>query len=491
MKILSTPDRKTACWLFVLVLFACGAFFNHGTWHQSSRYDAVYALSEDGRPEIDRFIPYPQHNFNTGDWASYNGHFYSNKAPGNFLPGVIFYAPAYRILTWFYPDGLPYQWDIALAYLINLVSSGIWTAIGAAAFYRLLRRLGRTPAAAVGWSLALTLATPLWPYSTQLWGAPMAAACEILAMNCLIPAGTGRQSYRWGGMWCGLAALTDYMAFAFAAGMLLFVALRDRRMIVDFLLGSLPFALLFAGYHWYCFGSPFRPATAFNNPVFLSESGGIAEMPSLSRIFKLWFAPGRGIFTQTPLLLAAWVGWDACRRKPELRTAGMVTLGIFLTMTLINAGFNGWHGGETSSPRYLIPALPLAAFAGAVTDWKNRTLRTTMIVLGVLSFTGMMGLAFTSPMDVQAQTFPILHSLWMMANGAIFACNLPRLYGTSPQWETIREYSSFNFGTIAFDLTGTASLLPILLVLAVLGTVLYVTLQKPAGVHNSDGPDHN
>ena len=489
MKPLSAADRRTAWRIFALVFFACAAFFNHGTWHQSSRYDAVYALAEDARPEIDLFVPYPAQNFNTGDWAEHGGHRYSNKAPGNFLPGLLLYAPAWHFLRLLRPEGLPWRWDIALAYLVNLVSSGLWTAAGAAIFYRLLRQLGRSPRAAAGWSLALALATPLWPYSTQMWGAPMAAACEIFALACLLPPEPDRAAYRWGGLWCGLAALTDYMAFLFAAGMTLYVLCRDRKRIGDFLLGAAPSALLFALYHGYCFGSPFRPATACNNPAFLSESGGIAETPSLARIGRLWFAPGRGLFLQTPLLLAAWFGWYRWCRRSETRLAGAVTLGIFCAMTLANASFNGWHGGETSSYRYLIPALPLAALAAAQTEWRTQLRRAFAIALGLLSGIGMLGLAFTAPMDVQAQTFPILHSLWMTLNGAIFSCNLPRLYGMSPEWEAIREHSSFNFGSLCFDLTGTATLLPILFVLALLGAGVIATLRRRSDDNSTGEPD--
>lgn len=457
---------KTQFGLFLLVFFCCGYFFNHGGWHQSARYDAIYSAIESGTPEIRSWLPFPEKNFNTGDWARHDGRYFSNKAPGNTLPGIAVYAPGYWAAKLIFGSNFPVWLDLFFCYLINLGCSALWTAFGAVFLFRLLRLYGSGERMALVWAAIYALATPLWPYSTQMWGAPMSASCEIFALYAL-----ARRRFGWGGFWTGMALLSDYMAIAFVpvAVMLAFCG-RDWRRGIRFLGGALPVALLFALYHWYCFGSPFRPATFANNPEFLTPgaTGGVATGFSLTVLIELLFGRRRGIFYQVPILLVCVAGaWTLWRAGGDRRRRMLLFAAAALAMVGLNASFNGWHGGYSSCARYLIPALPLLVLIAAA--WRPRC-KMELIALGVLavlSLAHMLILSAVAPGAAETVPDPLFEAWRMWWSDQRYSCNLPRLYGMSPSWPEAYRLSRFSLGELV-GLSGKAALLPLFAVAAAL-----------------------
>ena len=457
---------KTEISLFLLVFLCCGYFFNHGGWHQSARYDAVYSAVESGTLEIRGWLPYPEKNFNTGDWARHDGRYFSNKAPGNSLAGAAVYAPGYWLAKLFYPAGFPVWLDLFFCYWINLGGSGLWTALGAVFLFRLLRLYGSGERMALGWAAIYALATPLWPYSTQMWGAPMSAGCEIFALYSL-----ARRRSAAGGFWTGMALLSDYMALAFvpvATALALYRA--DRRRIMLFCAGALPPALLFAAYHAICFGSPFRPATFANNPEFLTPgaTGGVATGFSPEVLLELLFGRRRGIFYQAPVLLAFFAGIGASWRAAGNRRRRMVLfVAGTLAMAVLNASFNGWHGGYSSCARYLIPALPLIVLTAAGWRPQGRSWLIGLTALAAVSLANMLILSAVSPGAADTVPDPLVEAWRMWWSDQRYSCNLPRLYGMSQSWPDAYRLSRFSLGEL-LGLSGKAALLPLIAVASLL-----------------------
>ncbi|MGC9042083.1 MAG: hypothetical protein ACP5MJ_21535, partial [Roseiflexus sp.] len=80
--------------LLFLLLLACYAYFppRWADWNQNSRLNLTLAIVDDGSFQIDRFVA------NTGDYAKYNGHYYSDKAPGTSFLAVPVYAAVRPLL---------------------------------------------------------------------------------------------------------------------------------------------------------------------------------------------------------------------------------------------------------------------------------------------------------------------------------------------------------------------------------------------------------
>jgi hypothetical protein len=79
-------ERKKE-WLLFAILLICYAYFfpRWASWSQNSRLDLVMAIVDRGTLAIDEYYQ------NTGDYAYYNGHYYSDKAPGLSFVAIPFY----------------------------------------------------------------------------------------------------------------------------------------------------------------------------------------------------------------------------------------------------------------------------------------------------------------------------------------------------------------------------------------------------------------
>ena len=80
--------RKIAVLLGLVTFFSCAYFFDGGGWNQNSRFDLLRAIVEKHTLRIDDF------HENTGDKAHYQGHYYSDKAPGHVFLAVPFAVAA-------------------------------------------------------------------------------------------------------------------------------------------------------------------------------------------------------------------------------------------------------------------------------------------------------------------------------------------------------------------------------------------------------------
>ena len=211
-----SPGGSLALLVALMVVVGCGWFYNGAFHNQNARLDAIFSFGEPGHSEyltfhLDRFLPDPQHGFNTVDWSQYDGHYYANKAPGTLLAGALFYWPLAALQR---AGGVSVEttpWPYINAWLINLWVSVLPWCLAAAAFWRLLagQRLS-SPQRALELTLYLTFATLIWPYSTQMWGHVTAAACWVGVAVALARPSAPR--WAWAGFWAGVAVLIEYLS---------------------------------------------------------------------------------------------------------------------------------------------------------------------------------------------------------------------------------------------------------------------------------------
>src|SRR5258705_9840378 len=68
--------QRRALLIFAVAFISYAYFYQGGGWNQNSRFDLVRAIVEQGTLRIDAY------HENTFDKAYYEGHYYSDKAPG-------------------------------------------------------------------------------------------------------------------------------------------------------------------------------------------------------------------------------------------------------------------------------------------------------------------------------------------------------------------------------------------------------------------------
>ena len=396
--------------LFLLVLLGCGWFFSTGGWNQLSRYDAIFAFSENKGEDahtfrIDRYLASPEQGINTGDWAHFAGHYYSNKSPGTTIFGAMIHAPMRRMEMLLTGKELSLDLELLNAWLLNLILSGLPLAFGAVCFRRLLLAFGTTPFRADVFTILLVFGTGMWPYSTQLWALPAVGAFTILSAYFYYVRREHRFSAAAAGACFGMAVLFDYSAGvlipAAILGLLADTAPERWKRRIGFLLGGLPFAVIYLLYNQACFGNPLRFAFFCNNPAFVdtARAGGVAALPNLHVMLELLFGQYRGLFPAMPFLLFAIPGFLVLFRSGGTRRKTAIVLAVAATsLLLMNASFNGWHGGDAILPRYLIPSLPAWCFLAAAAPLDRLGVRAVFAFLALLSMVNMTAVTAGTPL---------------------------------------------------------------------------------------------
>ncbi len=307
--------------LLAALLFLCYAYFlpRRVDWNQNGRMDLTLALVDQGSLAIDAYVD------NTGDYAHFGAHYYSDKAPGVSFLGVPFYA-LFRTLT-----GAPGIGDILQQIAARLKTgrasaqelAGIFpwrgyfalalyaTTLGAVALpsvllgllvYRVARELGN-PA---GWAALLTLvyglATLAFPYGSAFYGHMLAAACLFGAFWLTRPRGAS-ESVPSGprllaaGVLLGYAIVTEFPMVlpAGVIGIYIIARLWRREVGARSLLpllwviagGLAPLALL-AAYDMAIYGTPLPAGYAYSEQWQTEVNTGFMTLtaPSLELSFS-------------------------------------------------------------------------------------------------------------------------------------------------------------------------------------------------------------
>ena len=184
-----TDTRSMYVLLFLLFFITYAYFFQGGGWNQNARICLTRSIIDYGSFAIDHFREdSPEMEWvNTGDWAYYDGHYYSNKSPGLSFLAVPFFATSRALLTRLVPDD-PGRQMVLSAYASTVCTVGVLsTMLCLLIFYVFHRVFSMT----VNTSLLLTVlfgfGTLAFSYSTTFYCHVPAACCSfasfVLAMN--------------------------------------------------------------------------------------------------------------------------------------------------------------------------------------------------------------------------------------------------------------------------------------------------------------------
>jgi hypothetical protein len=313
------------------------------------------------------------------DKAVRDGHLYSSKAPLQSLVGVPAFAIARPVLEAF---GVTAD-KRHLLHVVRIFGTAIFGILFAGIMLRWCRRraveLGapRDLGTAVG--LVLALGTMIYPYSITFTGHLLAAACAggcYLAIVELLRSPVG--SPRWrnlallAGFTGGATPFAEYPASlialpAIVAGIVSTPTWRRRAELVALLGvgGALPFLLgLYA--HREMWGSPFKTGYSFleNKGYVQVHSGGFfgITFPKWDALIGSLFSPGTGLFFFSPIMVAGMASllWRAFKKEGGLpRSLAIAGIVGFCAELYFISGHEGWRGGWTVGPRYIIAVVPM------------------------------------------------------------------------------------------------------------------------------------
>jgi hypothetical protein len=325
-------------------------------------------------------IAIDQYGGNTSDTAEFEGHLYSDKAPGTVVVAVPAFTLGALLLR-----AMGQDLDSAFGWLLSswiacVGSVGTVAGLGMAAmFFWLAKRVA--PAEAFFTSLATFLGAAPLPYATMMfshslvvgliaiavWAAERQGRCAPGRPRCGFLAWF--RANRWDlltGFVCGWALASEYTAGLVIAGLFVWVTSQGWRRAVPFCLAAFPAVLLIPFYSWLCFGKPFTLPYSLNTTFPEMKEGLYAiGWPDPETAFNLLFSPARGLFFWSPFLLMAAVGYRTLMRIDS--RLFWLTYAVPVVQIAVIAGRTwDWPAGPTLGPRYLAPILPLLALPSAL-----------------------------------------------------------------------------------------------------------------------------
>ena len=459
----NSAPRKLA-WLLGAASFASFLFFYEGGgWNQNSRFDLVRAIVERHTLQIDAY------HENTEDKAHFNGHYYSDKAPGLVFLALPFAAVGRAGMRAVGVDPNSAQGEYALSYIVTASAVGLPTALAAVCLFFLSLRFSSDTFGAMFATVVMSIGTPLLAYATLFWAHALVGACLLFAFAAALKIGDGSSEFRWAvavGLAAGWATVTEYPAAPVSALLALLALLqawpRGRairgRVAIGVGLGAAVCAAILFGYLYAAFGG-FRPSYSYYDPnsfSFMQQQGYMGlTYPHPDRLLKLLFGCSRGLFFASPVMLAAIAGVWSMRR--QFRAPAWVALTIAAYYFLFNASFYWWKAGLAFGPRYAGACIPLLSLGMGVT-WtrSSRRWRALLLVFAFCSiFVSVMVVATSSQLAMQ-DGCPIVHSSWPSFWSAQLATNRESMLLAS---EAHGAYGAFNLGQL-LGLHGLATLAP-------------------------------
>jgi len=483
----SAKASKQALLIGFVAFVSYAYFYSGGGWNQNTRFDFVRAMVERGTLSIDAY------HQNTGDKVFKDGHYYSDKAPGQPLlavPAAVATRAAIRASG---ADPLSARSLVALAYICTLFSAALPMALGCACLYWIALRLGASANAAAFGALAMGLGTPIWAYATLLWAHALAIACLLFAFAAVLkldPQKAGGEVL-WGfiaGLMAGWATVTEYPAAPASAIIALFAIARvwpsgwPRRLRVagGVAGGALLCVLVLVLYLRATFGSALHTSYSYYDPntfPWMNRGFHGLRYPRVDVVFKLLFGLKRGLFVAAPVLVAAPIGVWLVWKGHATRAAGLTAAAVFTYYLLFNASFGEWSAGWSYGPRYMAAGIPLLC-VGLAPAWDHfhRKGRRVMLALLMLSLLFSLIAVSTTPQPPFEYRSPMTQLLWPSFWSGHLALESTSML-TNSDLDAGGAHAAFNLGQL-MGLHGLASLLPLLAVWMLAGAVWARTRER-------------
>lgn len=427
----SLTSIRTAVWLagFLLVCFVYFLPRWHD-WNQDARLDVTMSIVNHATIDIDAYAS------NTRDRDYFDGHYYSNKAPGQSLLGVPVYlafkgalalSPIRTMANHFEQN---HAWNLALQDATDPMSAGDSRFIPPRLDFAILQYLESILTAAVPsvlfllffyWflgyfsgsllnrsilTLALGIGTIIFPYSQLFYSHIPATALDFVGFALVYILGHRGLSPRKGTAWMsnrpqlsaalagfclGLSVVFEYPA-ALIVVMVGIYALTQLpfRLIPFLVLGAIPPIMIVMGYNFAAYHNPLTTGYGCNDKYWPGECkgiGGFTLPPAGSAIRGMSVSAERGLFFISPFLVLAFPGYVLWLLRSRRELISVLTcLAIPAVFFVAISCYWGWNGGQVVGPRYLMELVPFLALPVIfVLDRMNSPVSRVAIYLLVLA----------------------------------------------------------------------------------------------------------
>jgi hypothetical protein len=359
-------DRALGLLAILAAAAACAYFAQGPSSPAQSHYSLVKSLAK-GTAVIDE-TRYETGDLPTQDLAYFEGHYYSNKAPGLALVTL----PAFLALD---AMGVRTGGDPRLMlWALSLVGALLPTVV----LLFLVRGVGDRVEPGFGTAAAVTLGlgTLLTTFATMFFPHALSAFLVFTAFVLLFVErqGTPRLWLVAGaGLFAGYAFTTEYHN-VFATVVLGLYALARAgwlRRGLCYAGGAVAGVMPLLVYNWWAFGSVAH--LSYEGTVLAEGTSGhdvlfdvdkALDVPSFSTVVSLLLSKF-GLLTTAPVLVAAIAGTFVLYRRGR-RAEALVITAVGLAYLIYSASYHWPFGYLAPGPRFLIPMLPFLAVPLAI-----------------------------------------------------------------------------------------------------------------------------
>jgi hypothetical protein len=414
-----SADRRGAVALFLLVWLSCAWF---GSWefnpNNSTRLFAAVSLVEDGDATIDEFAGL------TIDKAQFGGHTYLDKAPGMTLMALPWVWAADAVTgdsarlhdKWLGDPGLGRFLRLRLR-LAAAFGPALLTALAAALLYDLALALTGSAAAALFAAIGYALGTPIWGWSTTIFGHAAVAALYVIAVWGGWRAGTGS---RWGAAlgWAALgwAVAVEYQAVLAGSAIGVWALWRVWRLpdrwplIGTAAAAGIALLLPVVAYNLVAFGTVFK--LGYQGVVgWEGMNRGLFGLtwPDMGVLWEITFGVRRGLLWVAPVLVMAPLGLWRLIEDRRTRDVGVMASAVVVIQLLVNAAYVYWDGGNSTGPRLAMPMAGLLALGLAPfwTGLRSRSARIAAVAMLIVSIALNAAIAAAEILSDPVYRFPI------------------------------------------------------------------------------------
>lgn len=382
-----SPARRSEFILVVVLLITAGTLVHPYRAQQASRYALTAAVVERNTVILDDY----EHVLGI-DKAVWNGHLYSDKAPGQPFFAVPFFAAGKAVGI---EEATKLRIDENLGlWWVTLWSSTVMAGILAVMVYR--RTLAVAESSALSATLAVMFGTMLLPFSALLFGHVMAAALLFGAYYVM----ESRTGFGWAalaGLLAGAAVVVEYTAVLGVLALGGLVVWRHRGRWWGFAIGGVPAVGALAAYNTVAFGSWHRLSYQLNTFSGVQEQPdqvfGMFSSPAWNNIGALFFN-GRGLVVATPIVVVAVIA-AIMRLRRRREPDAVMAVALFLLFALLPIFWGNPWGGDSPGPRYMVPMLPFLAVPLAWAWERWRLLTGAAILVSVVT---MVAATLTDPL---------------------------------------------------------------------------------------------
>ncbi|MEM9466425.1 MAG: hypothetical protein AAGA90_13710 [Actinomycetota bacterium] len=278
--------------------------------------------------------------------------------------------------------------------LPNLIGGSLLAALTAAVItiiaLRLLRHDGDRRRRAIGFGIAVALATPLWStLSRALWSQSSAtlfiALAALLAVTLTQDDATRNRTATLLGVAAALAYTARPTAAVVVVGLGVWLLARHRDLVARYIAGGVAVAVPWIAINLATYQS-------IQPPNFASDRAGWRG-ETIEAIAANLISPNRGLFVFSSVAVIAVVGaLGAVRGRTSIdRPLAVTAVGIVIAhLLVVSAAGESWWGGNSFGPRFMADTIPwLALLAVPAVDalvvnpgWLRRG-ATLLLVLSI------------------------------------------------------------------------------------------------------------